>query len=282
MAATTTDGTSVFTIKLVVDTRYRRVLFAKITTDVVDFLHALLISPDTPVSLDDMACWAGCTDNIVASVEELDYLVAEAEAEEGEDEDDDDDENEDAPPSPPPQQQQQARRRFFVCRGKRGAGCDVYLAERSDTRCPSCGWLMDAEAPRDSPGAGCSWPPPPRDSPGAGCSWPPPPPPRRDSPGAVTCTLMDDLSIGPTPDDILGLAIMKGASAAAFQEETVRLGRKEGLKILKASLKSKTVLTEVFLRDEAPAAGAPIRAKLADVGSRMGQKCARLYATIFR
>ncbi|CAL4977935.1 unnamed protein product [Urochloa decumbens] len=135
MAATTTDDTSVFTIKLVVDTRYRRVLFAKITTDVVDFLHALLISPDTPVSLDDMACWAGCTDNIVASVEELDYLGH---------------------------------------------------------------------------------------------------------------------------DDILGLAIMKGASAAAFQEETVRLGRKEGLKILKASLKSKTVLTEVFLRDEAPAAGAPI------------------------
>ncbi|CAL4951664.1 unnamed protein product [Urochloa decumbens] len=239
MAATTTDDTAVFTIKLVVDTRYRMVLFAKTTSDVVYFLESLLNLPDSPVSLDDLT-FDGCTDNIVSSAEEVERLEDEAEAE---------DLGEDTPPSPPPppppEQQQQARRRFFVCGGKRGAGCDDYLAERSDARCPSCGWLMDAEAPRDSPGAGCS---------GDAA----PPPSAAAAAGALTCTLMDDLSIGLHPDAIIGIEIMKGASDAAFQEETVRLGHKEGLEILKASLESSTVLTDVFLRDKAPAAGAPI------------------------
>ncbi|CAL4958287.1 unnamed protein product [Urochloa decumbens] len=240
MAATTTDDTAVFTIKLVVDTRYRMVLFAKATSDVVYFLESLLNSPDSPVSLDDLT-FDGCTDNIVSSAEEVDRLEAEAEDE------DEQDEDEPPPPPPPPPEQQQVRRRFFVCGGKRGAGCDDYLAERFDARCPSCGWLMDAEAPRDSPGAGCS-----------GDAAPPPPPPSAAAAGPLTCTLMDDLSIGLHPDAIIGIEIMKGASDAAFQEETVRLGHKEGLEILKASLESSTVLTDVFLRDKAPAAGAPI------------------------
>ncbi|CAO2185711.1 unnamed protein product [Urochloa humidicola] len=145
MAATDTDTTE-FTIKLVIDTRFRRVLFATITTDVVDFLYSLLNSPDSPISADDM-CLGGCTDNIARSVEELDYLVPDAESEM-----DDEDEYEDEPPPPPPEQE---ARRFFVCGAKRGAGCDGYLAERSDARCPSCGWDMDAEVPA-APGAGCS------------------------------------------------------------------------------------------------------------------------------
>ncbi|CAO2204592.1 unnamed protein product [Urochloa humidicola] len=234
--AATTDDTNVLTMKLVVDTRYRRVLFAKITRDVVDFLYSLLNSPGSPISLDDMI-WDGCTDNIVVSVEELDDLEADAE---------------DAPPSPP-QQQQQARRRFFVCGVKRRAGCRGYVALKSGATCPSCRGAMDAEAPRGAPGAGCSGHPAP--------PAPPPPQQQEQQPAAVaplTCTLMDDLSIGLAPGEIINLAIMKGASAAAFQEETVRLGHKEGLEILKASLESSTVLTDVFLRGEAPAAGDPI------------------------
>ncbi|CAO2161106.1 unnamed protein product [Urochloa humidicola] len=272
MAATTTDTTTAFTINLVNDTRHRRVLFAKTTTDVVDFLYSLLNSPDSPISADDLILGGGCTDNIARSVEELDYLVAESEYDS-----ETEDEDEDAPPSPPPEQQQ-ARRRLFACGVKSGAGCDGYLAERSDARCPSCGWLMDAEVSA-APGAGCSrhaasasgWLMDAEVSaaPGAGCSRHAAGSPEAGCSGQaaaaaaaaaplVTCPLMDDLSIGPAPDDIIGLAIMRGASATALQEETVRLGRKEGLEILKASLKSSTVLTDVFLGDDkAPAAGAP-------------------------
>nr|CAB3472148.1 unnamed protein product [Digitaria exilis] len=59
--------------------------------------------------------------------------------------------------------------------------------------------------------------------------------------GVVMYTVTDDLAVSPitfapTTDDL-----------AALQEMTVQLGHAEGLEILKASLQSKTVLTDVFL-----------------------------------
>ena len=62
---------------------------------------------------------------------------------------------------------------------------------------------MDAEAPRGAPGAGCSWHGGPQQQAGA---------------AVPTCTLMDDLTLGPT----LGSAFALGL--AALEVET-REGR---------------------------------------------------------
>uniref|UniRef100_A0A8R7VK08 Uncharacterized protein n=1 Tax=Triticum urartu TaxID=4572 RepID=A0A8R7VK08_TRIUA len=43
---------------------------------------------------------------------------------------------------------------------------------------------------------------------------------------------------------------------SALQEKILRIGYKEGLAILKASLQSKTVLTDVFLAHKAPRSAA--------------------------
>ncbi|RCV24730.1 hypothetical protein SETIT_5G109200v2 [Setaria italica] len=130
-----TSTTASFTVKLLINTRERRVVFAETTRDAVDFLYSLVASPDTSIPFDEETL-DGCTSNLAQSVHELDELEG----------------LEDHLPPPPPQDPQ----RFFVCGGKRGAGCDGYVAERSGARCPSCGGRMDAEAPRGAPGAGCS------------------------------------------------------------------------------------------------------------------------------
>ncbi|XP_039852079.1 uncharacterized protein LOC120710462 [Panicum virgatum] len=102
---------------------------------------------------------------------------------------------------------------------------------------------MDAEAPRGAPGAGCSRHGGQHQG-GAAAA-------------ALTCTLMDDLSIGPPARTVLALATGAAGAAgkrrvvvdpAAVQEATVRLGHEEGLEILRASLQSSTVFTDVFLR----------------------------------
>ncbi|XP_039775423.1 uncharacterized protein LOC120642907 [Panicum virgatum] len=67
--------------------------------------------------------------------------------------------------------------------------------------------------------------------------------------GVVTYTVLDDLTI--TPMSAISSITLLNAFAvtdlAALQEKTVRLGYREGLAILKASLQSNTVLTDVFL-----------------------------------
>ncbi|CAO2199052.1 unnamed protein product [Urochloa humidicola] len=214
MAAATGTTTAALTMKLFIDTKARLVMFAETTRGVVNFLYPLLNSDDVPISLDDLTL-DGCADNIVDSFCDLD---AEADANISR-----------RPPLPP-----QPRRRFFVCGGKRGADCAGYVAAKSGARCPSCGEPMDSEAPAGAPGAGCSWQAPPA-----------PPPPRP----LMTCTLIDDLSIGPKVGTALAVATINGAK---LQEKTVRVGHEEGLEILKAALQSSRVL-----RGEAPAAGAP-------------------------
>ncbi|CAO2193699.1 unnamed protein product [Urochloa humidicola] len=61
---------------------------------------------------------------------------------------------------------------------------------------------------------------------------------------------MDDLTVTPmsTISSITLLNAFAVTDLAALQEKTVHLSYREGLAILKASLQSKTVLTDVFLR----------------------------------
>jgi len=73
---------------------------------------------------------------------------------------------------------------------------------------------MSAESPRGAPGAGCSCHGGPQQQAGA---------------AVPTCTLMDDLTLGPTLGSAfaLGLAALEVERGATLQEATVRLGHKE-------------------------------------------------------
>ncbi|XP_073360493.1 uncharacterized protein [Aegilops tauschii subsp. strangulata] len=67
--------------------------------------------------------------------------------------------------------------------------------------------------------------------------------------GIVTYTVMDDLKVSPM-SSISGITLLNTFGVTdirSLQEKTVQLGCTEGLEILKASLQSKTLLTDVFL-----------------------------------
>ncbi|KAK1661636.1 hypothetical protein QYE76_049795 [Lolium multiflorum] len=72
--------------------------------------------------------------------------------------------------------------------------------------------------------------------------------------GIVTYTVMDDLAVTPMSSisSITLLNTFAVKDLTALQEKTVPLGYNEGLEILKASLQSKTVLTDVFLGKKPP------------------------------
>jgi hypothetical protein len=68
--------------------------------------------------------------------------------------------------------------------------------------------------------------------------------------GMATYTVTDDLMIFPM-SNISNMAMLNTVAVrnlSALQEKTVQIGYEEGLAIVKASLQSKTVLTDVFLR----------------------------------
>ncbi|KAM3196200.1 hypothetical protein ACQJBY_072070 [Aegilops geniculata] len=67
--------------------------------------------------------------------------------------------------------------------------------------------------------------------------------------GAVTYTVMDDLTV--TPMSHISYTTMLSNNSRDFghlQERTVTVGPTEALELLRASLQSRTVLTDVFLR----------------------------------
>ncbi|KAF4367326.1 hypothetical protein CsatB_027830 [Cannabis sativa] len=67
--------------------------------------------------------------------------------------------------------------------------------------------------------------------------------------GVVTYMIMDDLEVKPmsTISSIALLNTFNVKEVGALEEKTVSLGINEGLRLLKASLETKTVLTHVFL-----------------------------------
>ncbi|KAF3337465.1 hypothetical protein FCM35_KLT18052 [Carex littledalei] len=68
--------------------------------------------------------------------------------------------------------------------------------------------------------------------------------------GVVTYTLMDDLTVGPM-STISSIALLKKfqiKDLESLEEKTVRFGDEEALKIFEASLETKTVLTDVYLK----------------------------------
>ncbi|RLN07566.1 uncharacterized protein C2845_PM11G19710 [Panicum miliaceum] len=211
MAATTT---AVLSMKILVDTKAQRVLFAEASKDVVDFLFSLLALPvATAVKLVGKEDMAGCVGNLYASVDRLDATyVLPGEAK-------------DAflsptvlssagsssssllrlPAAPSPGQ---TTRSFYRCDYFYNTSCYGYVADASGRSCPSCGGTMS--------------------------------------------TVVQLLQYATTLGSGGSGSGKKAKHAAAAAAGGAVKGFVQGVAILKASLQSKTVLTDVFLGSKEP------------------------------
>ncbi|XP_037409452.1 uncharacterized protein LOC119271914 [Triticum dicoccoides] len=230
-----TTTAAAMSMKLLVDTKAGRVLFAEAGKDVVDFLFSLLALPvGTAVKLLGPDSMVGGAGDLYASVQKLDgsYVLPGA--------------NTDALlcpavpspaaapsislsllglPSPSPA--------FFRCGYCHSPG---YVTEVRGAKCPRCGSHMADAIQCVRPDSGDSG------QAAAGGA-------RGFVQGVVTYTVMDNLAVTPMSaiSSITLLNTFAVRGLGALQEMTVRIGYKEGLAILKAALQSKTVLTDVFL-----------------------------------
>ncbi|XBI62255.1 hypothetical protein VPH35_042907 [Triticum aestivum] len=253
-------ATTALSMKLLVDTKARRVLFAEASKDVVDFLFSILSLPvGTAVKLLGKGSMVGSVGSLYASVEKLDGTYVQPGAAK-------DALLHPAVPSPavsnksslllgsppPPASSIRAQPQpttFFGCNsqcrsrnydydsvyvydeGECGrqqlscSGCRSYMTDKRGTACPSCGGQIGVRTAGGVAGKGFVQ-------------------------GIVTYTVMDDLTVTPM-SSISSIALLNTFGVkdlGALQEKTVQLGYNEGLDILKASLQSKTVLTDVFLK----------------------------------
>ncbi|KAM3353304.1 hypothetical protein ACQJBY_024455 [Aegilops geniculata] len=262
--ATTTGGTSpdpAMSMKLLVDTKAGRVLFAEAGKDVVDFLFSLLALPvGTAVSLLGRRSMPGSAGDLYASVQRLDaaaYLLPGADIGAL---------LRPAVPSPaaasniallclPGTSSSAASKPVFWCGedhsrsyayGRSGRPGHNYVTDASGGACPACGKPMTKEmhwARSDSGGFG--------QAAATGRA-------KGFVQGVVTYTVTDNLTVTPMSaiSSITLLNTFRVRDLTALQEKIVRIGYKEGLAILKASLQSKTVLTDVFLAHKAPRSAA--------------------------
>ncbi|KAF7035098.1 hypothetical protein CFC21_046021 [Triticum aestivum] len=227
---------SKLTMKLLVNSKTQRVLYAEAGKEVVDFLFSLLTLPvGTVVKLLSTDTMVGSVGNLYGSVEKLDDtyisredakkalltpvagcqggMLLQLEA---------------APPE---------SAYFYRCNSSIHSypNCRSYVTKVSGSTCKSCHTKMTTQLVEVvDPDAGAV----PSAAAGAGFVQ-----------RIVTYTVMDDLKVSPM-SSISGITLLNKCGVTdigSLQEKTVQLGYDEGLEILKASLQSKTVLTDVFL-----------------------------------
>lgn len=181
--ATTTTGngsSTALSLKLLVDSKAQRVLFAEAGKDVVDFLFSLLAVPvGTAVKLIGKEAMVGCVGNLYGSAEKLNGTYVQP-----------------------------------------GAAKDALLRLCPAMLSPAASSLLGLPAVSSSALA-----------------------------DKVMYTVTDDLKV--TAMSAISSITLLGSfgirDLSTLQEKTVQIGYKEGLAILKASLQSRTVLTDVFL-----------------------------------
>uniref|UniRef100_A0A8R7TSV2 Uncharacterized protein n=1 Tax=Triticum urartu TaxID=4572 RepID=A0A8R7TSV2_TRIUA len=177
-------------MKLLVNSKSQRVLYAEAGKDVVDFLFSLLTLPLGTVAklIADDSPAAGSVVNLYSSVDRLDDT--------------------------------------YICRDN---AKDALLRPAGGCESGRLALLVGSVGGAGSPAAAAG---------AAGFVQ-----------RIVTYTVMDDLKIAPM-STISGITILNTfgiTDIGSLQEKTVQLGYAEGLEMLKASLQSKTVLTDVFL-----------------------------------
>ncbi|KAG8372837.1 hypothetical protein BUALT_Bualt12G0108500 [Buddleja alternifolia] len=226
-------------LKLLIDTKGKRVLFAETDKDCVDFLFHILSLPVARVtSLLKNDGVMGSLANIYESVENLHESYIQP------------NQSKDAllkpiPPiairgysapltlllndAPPPKTDQ----KFYKC--SYYSNCSSYITEDPTAVCPNCSRKMSENMSYVAPAGGQ------QASSGEGGF----------VRGVVTYMVLDDLSVRPLSSissiNLLNKFNVKDVSA--LEEKDVNLGMNEAVKLLKASLQSKKVLTDVFLEN---------------------------------
>ncbi|KAF0918241.1 hypothetical protein E2562_023324 [Oryza meyeriana var. granulata] len=216
-------------IKILIDTKAHKVCFAEAGSDFVEFLASLLCLPiSNIINLLTKEHMVGSIANVFDSVEKLDtnYVIS----------------NESKKPylSPmvapaalcPLQQlidaQLNANTSFFTCEGSLNSYYGIrsacgYFSVIQGSICPKCGYAMNRAMPHVKTTGFVV--------------------------GTAKYTVKDNLSMTPA-SSVSGISLLAQCGVkdlSTLQERTVKIGKEEVLEILLASLKSKTVLTDVFL-----------------------------------
>ncbi|CAM0879565.1 unnamed protein product [Alopecurus aequalis] len=239
-------ATKELSIKLLVDTKAQKVCFAEAGGDTMEFLSSILSLPlGTVANLLPKELMVGSIANVLGSVEKLDANYKSMERR--------------LSPAVAPATLSRLQQllgshlsngniNFFTCKGhtpsisKKNdlqswaycicprASCG-YLSVTSGIICDICGSLMDKPMTvAVATGANAD--------------------PEVYVEAATTYTIMDDLSVTPASNLLSGITLLAQRGVkdiSALEEKTVKIGKEEALAILVASLKSKTVLTDVFL-----------------------------------
>ncbi|GJN05760.1 hypothetical protein PR202_ga23424 [Eleusine coracana subsp. coracana] len=127
----------------------------------------------------------------------------------------------------------------YQCNETKSDDCCYYVAVAKDTPCRHCGGAMNVPLKLVGPsGSEVAEAASLSDVAGIGFVQ-----------GVMTFTVMDDLTVKPLSmiSGIAALNAMGVTDISYLKEKTVRVGHNEGLEVLRASLQSKTVLTDVFL-----------------------------------
>ncbi|KAF3966484.1 hypothetical protein CMV_009421 [Castanea mollissima] len=233
-------------LKLLIDTESHRVLFAEADKNFIDFLfHILALPVGTFIALLTKQGMAGSLGNIDESNENLNITYVQPNL------------NKETLLKPkvhipvggtgvplllPNVESSSSSLKFYKCAGNNrsslfvdGNDCKDYVADDNRAICPSCKNVMShklnfVHSPRAT-NAGSS------SSEGGYVK------------GVVTYMVMDDLVVKPmsTISSITPLNSFNVKDLGALEEKVIHLGIDEGVKLLKASLRSKNVLTDVFL-----------------------------------
>ncbi|XVE69069.1 hypothetical protein DITRI_Ditri09bG0120000 [Diplodiscus trichospermus] len=228
---------STISLKLLVDSTSQKVLFAEAGKDFVDSLFNILSLPVGHVTgLLTKQDMAGCLGNLYESLENLSDTYMQPMA------------NKDTLLKPTvsgyaanvphflPKIQSSTSTNLYRCTNAYSyRDCGIYVANNSNSICPSCKQVINqlatvVNAPEKDEGGYVK--------------------------GAITYMIMDDLAVRPmstmsTISSITLLNKFKIKDAGVLEEKVIDVGPDEGLKLLKASLQSKTVLTDVFLGKKA-------------------------------
>ncbi|KAK8510268.1 hypothetical protein V6N13_103861 [Hibiscus sabdariffa] len=238
MAAATT--TSAVRLKLLIDRKAKRVVCAEAGKDFVDFLFNILLLPVATITrLLTKQNMVGCLGNLYQSVENLGdaYILPTTDKVSLL-------KPRSSPsfaanvPLMPPNIQSSTTLRFYRCPPS-SYPCPIFVTNDPTYRCPSCSRTMSFSTILVNPGTMVRTP---SSAPTEGGY----------VKGTVTYTILDDLTVTPS-STISSIAMLRKFNVTQFnalEEKVVAVGMREGLEFLKASLQSKTVLTDVFLPRE--------------------------------
>ncbi|XVE99476.1 hypothetical protein REPUB_Repub03eG0201300 [Reevesia pubescens] len=228
MASTTVS------LKLLVDSTSQQVLFAEAGKDFVDFLFNILSLPvGTLIGLLTKQDMAGSLGNLYDSVENLSETYMQPSA------------KKDTLLKPIvsnyaanvplllPNIQSSTSNSFYSCSYGYNSSCRMYVTNDPKSICPACSRVMNLNSTYVNPTNKAS------SSEEGGYVK-----------GVITYMIMDDLVVRPmsTISCITLINRFNIKDVGVLEEKVVDLGMDEGVNLLKASLQSKTVLTDVFLK----------------------------------